>query len=314
LPTLRALTRYEGKTLAESQTQWYGQTFRENVYFLSQQQESRLINCIDRDDDVLEGGFFERLAATDMVALTSRFQPTPFVEMDHTRRYVTWDTFVWSTLIDKIDKLKTLADPESNYSRDARMGAGRKIDDQIIAAFSADAKSGKDGTTLVSFPAGQRILQAFETPLWFSLVKWLEIKRLLDAAEVPQEGRYLAARSRDLINLLQPTAISTTLTNPLLTIDQSTSKGLVSGEVVNYLGFTVVHSERLAAGSEASTFGVVGWQRDGMKFTMPQDFEFNLAQDPGFNYNWRPHLRIGCGAVRMEEVRVVIANAKNTVA
>src|SRR2546426_4168937 len=121
---------------SDSQIQWYGQVFKENVYLLSQQRDSRLVSCVDRDDDVLEGGFFERLGATSMVQITSRFQPTPVIDMDHTRRYVTWDTFVWSTFIDKIDKLKTLADPQSNYSVAARAAGGRQLDDNIIAGLT----------------------------------------------------------------------------------------------------------------------------------------------------------------------------------
>ena len=299
---------------SDTEIQWYGQVFKQDVYFLAQQKESRMIMCVDRDDDVLEGGFFDRLGATSMVDIDTRFQPTPHIDDDHSRRYITWAMSVWSRLIDKVDKLKQLADAASAYSRNARSAAGRKIDDVIIAAMTGDAKSGKDGTTLVAFPAGQRILQAFETDKWMSIVKWLEALRLLGSAEVnvEQNDIYITMRQQDIINLLQPTAISTTLANPLLSIDFSTSKGLVDGTVKRYLGTEVIRSERILAGSEASTFGVLVHQKDGIGFTMPQDFEFNLAKDPGFNYNWRPHLKIGLGAVRKEEVKVVCINAKNT--
>lgn len=299
--------------MADSQNQWFVNTFRDNVYILSQQKDSRLIGTVFRDDDVKDGGFFERLGATTMVQVTSRFMQTPIIDMAHTRRFVSFVTYLWSTIIDKDDRLRMLADPESNYTLDARYAAGKQIDDVIIAAFGGSALSGQAGTTSVPFPAGQRVLQAFETNKWFSLVKWLEMKRLEDSAEVVDQDRYIAVRSTDLANLMQPTAISTTLPNPVLSIDYSTAKGLVDGTIMRYLGMDVIRSERLLAGSEASTFGVTSWQKRAVGFTMPQDFETNLAKDPTVNYNWRPHLKIGCGAVRVEEESVVIANCKNTI-
>ncbi len=299
--------------MADSQNQWFVNTFRENVYFLSQQKESRLVMCVDRDDDVKDGGFFERLGKTNMVQLTTRFQQTPIVDMDHTRRFVSHVPYVWSTIIDNDDRLRQLADPESNYTLDARYGAGRQIDLVIITALGGTAFSGQDGKTAVTFPSGQRILQAFETNKWFSIVKWIEMKRLLDTNEVRDDDRYIVLRSQDLANLLQPTAISTSLANPLLNIDYSTAKGLVEGTVTRYLGMDVKRSEQVLAGSEGSTFGVTAWQKLAVGFTMPADFETNLAKDPTVNYNWRPHLKISLGAVRKEEEAVVIANCKNTI-
>lgn len=296
------------------QTHWYVQAFKENIYVLSQQKSSRLRAAVTQDNDKRgEGSFFDRLGATEMVAKISRYQPTPIIEQDHSRRYLTWAEYLWSVPVESDDALKMIADPVSQYSMNAQRAAGRQIDDVIIAAIPGTAKTGKSGTGTQALPSGQIVLQAFETQKWFSIVKWIEAKRLLDAAEVDDENRYIAMRSTDIANLLQPAAISSTLSNPILSIDYSDVKALRDGKVSRYLGMDVIRSERLLAGSEASTFGVLAWQKAAVGFSMPEDIETNLAKDPSINYNWRPHLKMGIGAVRIEDEAVVQVNSKNTV-
>lgn len=303
--------------MAGDQTNWYIQAFRENVYVLGQQKQSRLRSAVFQDNTKKgEGAFFDRLGATAMVKKTSRYQPTPVIEQDHSRRYLTWDEYLWSVPVESDDALKMLADPVSQYSQNAIRAYGRQIDDILIAAINGTAKTGKNGTGTQALPSGQKVLQAFETRKCFTVTKWIEAKRILDHGEIDDGDRYIAVRALDISLALQPDAISSTLPNPLLSIDYATAKGLVEGTITRYLGMDVIRTERLlsgtANGAEASTTAVLVWQKMGVGLSIPEDAETNLAKDPSINYNWRPHLKAGIGAVRIEDEAVVQLNCKDT--
>ena len=58
---------------------------------------------------------------------------------------VTMETYEWADLIDDSDKVKLLADPTSTYAQAAAAAISRSMDDEIIAAATGSASTGKAG-------------------------------------------------------------------------------------------------------------------------------------------------------------------------
>jgi hypothetical protein len=88
---------------------------------------------------------------------TSRHADTPILDTPGDKRWVYPKDYEWGDMIDKQDQVRMIVDPTGPYVTNGVNAIGRNIDDEIIAAFFGDAKTGENGTTTVSFPAGQQV-------------------------------------------------------------------------------------------------------------------------------------------------------------
>ena len=131
--------------------------YASNVTLLSQQKASRLRPAVRVEPVNGEIGYFDSVGAVNMVERASRHADTPFTEIPHARRRVSLRDFEASEIIDAQDRVRTLADPQSYYVQAFAAAAGRRMDDEIIAAFFATAAAGKNGDVAVAFPAGNTI-------------------------------------------------------------------------------------------------------------------------------------------------------------
>jgi len=267
--------------------------FKDNVFHLSQQRDSRLRNAVFVDNAVVgENAFFERIGTTEMTEKTTRHSDTVLTEVPHSRRMVEFKDFTLSELIDREDKLRLLIDPASEYTKAFTSAVGRRIDRTIIAALEGTAKAGKAGATSVVLPTGQKIAASAAD---MTVPKLRQAKQKMDGAEVSSDGRFLALSSAQIEALLATTEATSQ--------DFNTVRALVSGELNTFLGFTFLMTELLTkTGNDRQC---LAFQRDGTGFSMPGEVEFNMQRNPAKNYAWQPHISITLGAVRIEEVTVV---------
>tara|TARA_R100001082_G_C4366184_1_gene162092 strand:+ start:8902 stop:9282 length:381 start_codon:yes stop_codon:yes gene_type:complete len=116
--------------------------------------------------------------------------------------------YEWADLIDSADMVKTLISPESSYAKAAAASMGRAIDDEIISAAFGDAKTGKEGGTTTSFPAGQQV--AVGSPAaGLTIAKLVNAKKILDANSVdPSIPRYIAVSPEQIEDLLNNTTVT----------------------------------------------------------------------------------------------------------
>ena len=197
--------------------------FSSNVQLLSQQMGSLLRNTVDIETVNGEKAFFDQVGSTAAVEKTTRNADTPLVETPHERRMVTMSDYEYATLIDDQDKIRLLIDPTS-YARAAAAAMGRKMDDVIIAAMFGDAKTGKDGSTTTSFPAGNQIASGSGG---LTIAKLVEAKQKLDENSVdPSIPRYIVVSPKQISDLLN----STTVTSA----DFNTVRALSTGTISNY--------------------------------------------------------------------------------
>ena len=101
---------------------------------------------------------------------------------------------------------------------------GRKMDDVIIAAMHGDAKTGKDGATTTSFPAGNQIAAGSG----LTIAKLVEAKQKLDENSVdPSIQRYIVVSPKQISDLLN----STTVTSA----DFNTVRALATGTISSFM-------------------------------------------------------------------------------
>jgi hypothetical protein len=278
--------------------------YASNVTLLSQQKASRLRAAVRVEPVNGEIGYFDSIGSVAMVERASRHADTPFTEIPHSRRRVVLRDFEASEIIDAQDRVRTLADPQSFYVQAFAAAAGRRMDDEIVAAFFANAQAGKAGEVTVGLPAGNTIAHDYvETGAAASssltVAKLRRAKELLDAGEAgtdPDEPRFVACSSREVTFLLRSTEVTST--------DFNSVRALVQGEIDTFMGFRFIRTERLQLNGSGHR-RVAAWVQSGMLLGVGEEPVANIAPDPTKSFNTRVHYRASFGAVRMEEAKVV---------
>ncbi len=267
--------------------------FSANVQMLSQQMGSLLRKAVDSETVVGENAFFDQIGESAAVAKTSRHSDTPFVETPHSRRKVSLTTYEWADLIDSADKIRTLADPTSNYARAAAGAMGRSMDDVIIAALGGSAQTGKAGATATALPAASKIVHG---SAGLTLAKLISAKKILDEGNVdPSIPRFIVVAPEGIEDLLNTTSVTSS--------DFNTVKSLVQGEISTYLGFSFITSNRLL--SDGTSRLAYAFASDGLKLAVGQEIVARIDERSDKSYSTQVFLSQTIGAVRMEEKKVV---------
>lgn len=267
--------------------------FSSNVAMLSQQMGSLLRGAVDTESVTGEKAFFDQVGEAAAVARTSRHGDTPLVETPHSRRMVSLTTYEWADLIDDADKVRMLIDPTSSYARAAAAAIGRAMDDVIIDALGGTAKTGKEGTTSTSFPAGQKIAHG---SAGLTIAKLVEAKKKLDANSVdPSIKRYIVVSPEQIEDLLNSTTVTSS--------DFNTVKALVQGDINTFVGFEFIVSNRLS--DDGTSRLCYAWAQDGCKLAVGKDVMARIDERSDKSYSTQVYYCATFGATRMEEDKVV---------
>jgi hypothetical protein len=135
------------------------QTFADNVRFLAQQGEARLLNwCqIERRNSVSHN--FERLGTMSMGAKSARNggrnADSPINDAPWSRRQTICATYDGGDLVEPEDIEQMLIEPTSKITQALGKAARRQLDDIVIAKATAASRDGAGGA--VAFLAGQTI-------------------------------------------------------------------------------------------------------------------------------------------------------------
>lgn len=270
----------------------FSQQFSSNVYLLSQQKGSKLRAGVREESIVGEKAFFDQIGSVAAVARTSRHADTPLMDTPHSRRMVTQTEYEWADLIDDADKVQMLIDPTSTYARAAAAAMSRAIDDELIAAATGSAKTGKSGSTSTALPAGQQIAHGSAN---LTLAKLLEAKQIMDSSDVDEDNRHIVISPKGLQNLLNVTEVKSA--------DYNSVKALVQGDINSYLGFRFHTSTRLAISGNIRT--CFAWQGDGLLLGVGKDVKARISERADKSFSTQVYYCMSIGATRMEEEKVV---------
>lgn len=273
------------------------QQYTTNVNLLLQQSGSRFRNA------VTEGSYtgkaakaVEQIGAVVAQKRTTRHSDTPLISTPHDARWVFPVDYDWADLIDDVDKLRMLIDPQSPYAINGANSIGRAMDDEIVSAFFGTSKTGENGTTNTAFPAGNVVALGTSG---MTVKKLRAAKRILMANEVDLDTDPLycgitAAQHDDLLGQTQ--IVSTEFNDRPI---------LHEGRLKSYLGINFIHSERLNQNAGATGRACPVWAKSGMHLGMWNDLTTKISERPDKNYANQVFVTGTVGATRCEEGKVV---------
>jgi len=264
------------------------EAFKSNVIHLSQQHPSRLRPTVDSMTVKAETANVERMGNKEAVEKTTRHTPTPILDVPHDRRKLTMQDFQWADLVDEEDQIKMLISPKSEYAKAAAWAMNRQYDRLIVSAATGNSTDG-DGAA-VALPAGQKIGTA-GGGLTLDLV--LEAKEKLDANEVDSASRYMVLNSAAMSDLLGTTEVASS--------DFNTIKALVRGEVNQWMGFSIIHTELVAE----TTAQVLCYHKSAIRLGIGRDIVTRIDKRFDVSYADQVYAAFTAGATRVEEEKIV---------
>ena len=282
--------------------------YNKNLQMLCQQKGSKLRGLVSVEQVTGECAYFEQIGAVEATEAAARngagytyHTETPITDTPYSRRRLDMTTFRLADLIENDDRVKLLIDPTNQTAQTFANALGRAIDMKLLKMAVGTAKTGHDGSTEVAFPEGQIVDSAAAAV--FNVDKLIEVKTLMDKADVPEEDRYMAVSAADLKNLLKDQKATS--------VDYAAVRALVQGQIDTFMGFKFVRiSDKVwtAAGIAANT--AVAFHREGLKLGIGQDIITHIDPRPDRNYATQVYSEINFGACRMDENKVVQVKSK----
>lgn len=282
--------------------------YNKNLQMLCQQKGSKLRGLVSVEQVTGECAYFEQIGAVEATEAAARngagytyHTETPITDTPYSRRRLDMTTFRLADLIENDDRVKLLIDPTNQTAQTFANALGRAIDMKLLKMAVGTAKTGHDGSTEVELPASQVVDSAAAAV--FNVDKLIEVKTLMDKADVPEEDRYMAVSAADLKNLLKDQKATS--------VDYAAVRALVQGQIDTFMGFKFVRiSDKVwtAAGIAANT--AVAFHREGLKLGIGQDIITHIDPRPDRNYATQVYSEINFGACRMDENKVVQVKSK----
>lgn len=284
----------------------YVQQYSTNVELLLQQRGSKLRGAVMSGGHVgKQASPVDQIGAISATQVTTRFGPMGRTDAPTDRRWVYPLDFDVPQLIDQFDKLRLLTDPSSSYVQNATYALGRAIDDQIIAAFFADAKTGEAGATTTAFTTATQTVGVSTGGATSNLnvAKLRAAKKILMANEVDLDNDpiYCVVTATEHDALLNEAQVVST--------DFNEKPVLVEGKITRFLGINFINCQRLQTGTDdaAGTSTMIPvFAKSGMYLGMWNDISSDIDRRKDLQgLPWQAYLYMTCGATRIEEKKVV---------
>ncbi len=281
----------------------YELQYSRTVYTLAQQQGSKLLPLVSREDLRGEKKFFETVGPTTVRRRTGKFEDSPVIETPFGRRAIIPHDYDWGDFCDPFDEMRMTIDPKMPVVQAGRSAMGRAIDDEIIEAIFGLGWEGDDGRNPVPLPTSQVCPPTVggtsgNTGLTLGKLKWIR-KRFRQSEidlDVPGNEIYMAisaAQHDDLLGIVQ-----------ISSSEYNSTKVLVDGEVRKFLGINFVQVERLKVGAgDLRQCGA--WIKSGVAVAMPKDITATMGPRADKSNAWYAYLCMSVAAARKEETKVI---------
>lgn len=281
------------------------QQYSANMMSTAQQKGSRLRRSVTVENGVGEDYYFDYTGVVEAKPINDRHGDSPLNSTPHSRRRVDLAGFDTGDLIDSLDKVQMLADPTSGYVQAHGSAMGRKMDDVIIAAAFGASKTGKDGSTNVTFPAGNIVAVDnwdFGTGsgnAGLTISKLIKARTILVEAEAIEEEAgepiYFCCAQKQIANLLSTTEATSA--------DYAEVKALVKGTINSFMGFDFIRSERLK--KTGNNRLCMAYTQKGLGLAIGKDITARLAERSDKRFSMYAYFQMFIGATRLRETDVV---------
>ena len=271
--------------------------YHSTMKLVMQQMESVLRDIVTVEPLVGESGFFDYIGKIVVQQKNTRHSKVTYSDTPHTRRKIFGGEFYAADLIDKGDQVQLLADPASKYNQTFKAAFNTKIDSLIAVAASGTAYSGKDGTTSIALPSGQKIASASVNMTTAKLMAALE---LFNTNDIPADGyeKWCALGPKQVTALLSEVEYGSS--------DYNLIRPLSEGKLVKWMGFNFRMSNQLTTdGNSPATRYCPAWIAPGITLAINYDIVAEMSTMPEYHYATQVYMSMFMGASRMEEVDVV---------
>ncbi len=278
------------------------QQYKTNVEMLLQQRGSKLRAAVMSDSYTGKAGkAVEQIGPVTAQKRTTRHADTPLISTPHDARWVFPTDYEWADLVDDQDKLRMLNDPSSAYAVNGAMALGRAIDDEIITAAFADAKTGEDGTDVTPFDtAGQQVAVdvGAGAAAGMNIAKLRAAKTILmgNEVDIDVDTLYVTLSARQHDDLLRETQATS--------LDYNTKPVLVDGKISAFMGFNFIHSERLGVDGSGHRRNIA-WAKSGLHLGVWNDITTRIGERADKSHATQVYVKGTFGATRVEEGKVV---------
>ena len=272
------------------------QQYANNVQHLLQQRGSKLRDAVTTSTATGKAAkAVEQVGAVNAVKRTTRHGDTPLISTPHDARWVFPVDYEWADLIDDQDRIRMLINPQSPYAVNGAYALGRAIDDEIIGALYATAKTGENGTGTEAW-SGQTLTTDDNQKM--SLDGLLAAREKLMAAEVDIENDPIycaisAQQHSDLLNLDQARSV-----------DYVNKKVMVDGVISQFLGINFIVTERLPVDTNNDRRCFM-WAKSGMHLCTWNDITTKISEREDKSYATQVYCNGTFGATRLELQKVV---------
>lgn len=270
----------------------FRRAYRSNVISLYQENGGKLDmipSQIERSS--AETVHFERIAPAEAMEKTVRHDDTKIVDSVHSRRTAHLKDFFWADWIDKEDRIKLIADPQSTYTRNAVEALRRKSDRLKYDALRGNALSGKDGTGIVALPSTQKVAAG---GVGLTFEKTLDATTILNGNNVPFENRYFIINSAGLDDLLREAELTSR--------DFTQMRALETGQITSFLGYTWILYNFPIVGTDHFALAC---HTDSLGWAQNQAPMVEVDRLPTKHYLVQVYASMGAQAVRLQEEGVV---------
>ena len=268
-----------------------------------------------------EDAYYDQLGSVYATAVVDSGSDTdsPSDSISHLRRKLDLTNYEVGLLLDRFDKVQTLINPESEYVMRQVSSLMRKKDIEFIKGALGTASTGKAGAGSADLGTGNKILQA---NAGLTIAKIREARAILQKNGVdlddPMNEAYLAVTPTQIEDLLGNTEATSA--------DFMNVKALVSGGIDTFYGFKIVVSNLLpfvatdtnvanltwsasdvpaVSSTDDNVRGCFAWVKSGVRSAVGMGIETDIAKRADKRFNWYAYSAMRCGAVRMEEEKVV---------
>lgn len=279
------------------------QAYQSNIEVGIQQMDSRLGPRVRRESQHAEYEYYDRITKTAAVKVTTRHADTPLISTPHDRRRVALSDYDWADMIDKKDRIRMLADPTSPYTQNAIAAMNRAKDQEIILAAFGTAYTGKDGTTLVTFPAASEVAVNYvesgaTADSNLTIGKLRKANSIIRTAEAKgdNEDMTAAVAQSQIDSLLRTTEVTSA--------DYNTVKALVAGEVDSFMGFKFVQTQELTLGT-GNVRECIFFARNGLLLATGMEITVDVGPRRDKRNSVQIYVCMSIGATRMWEEKVV---------
>lgn len=281
------------------------QQYTTNVQLLAQQKGARFRGAVTTGTYVGKQGVpVDQFVPTVANKRTTRYPSLTPADTQTDRRWVFPSDYDWNDLIDNIDKLRMLIDPQSSYVLNGMAAMTRAMDDEIIAAFFGTSSTGATGATQTAFPASQTGSHSegasAATGMNVEKLKAGVQNLLQNEAWNPESGEpiYCAIGSKQNRNLMDEIQVINADYNGGNTLVQE--KGFCMG----WGPVKFIHSERLPLNGSSESMCPM-WVKEGMHLGVWQDLSSSVDQRVDLaGKPWQVYLFGTFGGTRIQEKMV----------